>query len=209
MPFTQLQPIWNHLFTLVGIPVEAGSRLWQEIILRYNESQRAYHNLTHIAYCYQIAHPFLDMVPDPIAVQLAIWFHDIIYNHRATDNEEQSACYAGAELIQVGVADNLVAEVQRLIRLTQTHQAEPDDGNAHLLLDADLAILGAAAPEYSRYAQAIRQEYAWVSDEVYRQGRGRVLHHFLAREHLFWLPRLCQEREQTARQNIQTELQQL
>ena len=70
--------------------------------------------------------------------------------------------------------------VAALIMKTKTHDAG-DDADAQVLLDADLAILGASEPAYLDYAKKIRQEYAWVPEPEYRQGRRRVLESFLSR----------------------------
>jgi predicted metal-dependent HD superfamily phosphohydrolase len=117
--------------------------------------------------------------------------------------------FAGSTLNTAGLSPSLVQEIQRLILTTASHQAEPGDRNAPLLLDADLAILGAAADEYQKYAQAIRQEYAWVDEASYRQGRGRVLQQFCQRERIYLTQPLYEQRETLARYNLQQELERL
>ena len=168
------EPAWNLLCQQVGIAAASYSSLWHSLSTLYLAPTRFYHNLNHILYCLDIAHPYLPQTQNPLAVQLAIWFHDAIYNPRASDNEAESALWAGSHLNGAGVLHSLGQEVQRLIRLTATHQAEEGDTNGCLLLDADLAILGAAADEYQQYAAAIREEYAWVEEITYRRERGQT-----------------------------------
>src|SRR5262249_30754587 len=124
---------------------------------------------------------------------------------RAGDNEERSADLAAEACREWQLHPALTDEVRRLILLTRTHDAGDDDHAGALLLDADLAILGAPAEEYDRYARAIRQEYAWVSEEEYRAGRSQVLRRFLERERIYRLPGST-ERELQARANLQREL---
>lgn len=206
---TELESDWFSLCEQAGIVAATGHSLLQTLFIGYHTPYRAYHNLNHIAACLQLAQPYLNQTTDPVAVQLAIWYHDLIYDTKASDNEHQSAQVAYQALQLAGVADDLVDEVSRLILTTQTHQAEADDRNAHLLLDVDLAILGAAAPLYQQYAQAIRQEYHWVSDEAYRQGRGRVLQQFLQRPRLYFTEPYTIQFEVQARTNIQQEIETL
>ena len=71
-----------------------------------------------------------------------------------------------------------------------------------VLLDADLAILGASEDRYARYARDIRAEYAWVPDADYRAGRSRVLQHFLALPRIYFTDVMFEEGEQRARANL-------
>lgn len=201
-----LKSAWFSLGTQLGFAAASTQQLWLLLQTHYTAPERAYHNLNHIAHCLQSIQPQLPLAEDPLAVQLAIWFHDIIYDSRAHDNEARSAAYAGELLVAAALPLPQIAEVQRLILLTQTHQAGPYDRNAHLLLDADLAILGAAAPVYQQYSQAIRQEYHWVDEAAYRQGRGRVLTQFLERPFIYHSPPFFQKLESPARHNLLNEL---
>jgi len=74
---------------------------------------------------------------------------------------------------------------------------------------AGLAILGASAADYDRYARAIREEYAWVPEQDYRAGRRRILEGFLERERLFYMPPLFERLEMSARANLRREIERL
>lgn len=99
-------------------------------------------------------------IQDLASVQLAAWFHDIVYDTHIRDNEEKSADYAVDMLNTLAIPANTFTKVKNLIMATKNHQAH--DIDSQVLLDADLAILAAESVEYQKYAQAIRQEYAWV-----------------------------------------------
>jgi predicted metal-dependent HD superfamily phosphohydrolase len=90
--------------------------------------------------------------------------------------------------------------------MTRDHRADPSDTGALLLVDADLAILGAPPEMYKVYARAIRREYAWVPDADYRVGRRAVLQRFLDRPRIFGTESLYQERELAARRNLAAEI---
>jgi predicted metal-dependent HD superfamily phosphohydrolase len=142
------------------------------------------------------------------AVQLAAWLHDVVYETQAEENEEQSAAYAGRLLQRLALPAEVIATCQRLILTTKGHRAGPDP-DSPILLDADLAILGAAEPDYARYARAIRQEYAWVPEEQYRHGRTRVLQGFLQRGRIYLTEPMFQALEARARANVTREIQSL
>ena len=181
--------------------------IFQDLCRRYSEPGRAYHTLDHVAAMLDTVSEFGSMMHDDVAIRLAVWFHDVVYDSRRGDNEEQSAAYAAEALIPAGASVLLVSTVERLIRATKTHQAPPDDTDFQVLLDADLAVLGASAVDYDRYAAAIRQEYAWVPEDDYRAGRRRVLEGFLERERLYYTALLFNQREQAARANLRREIE--
>ena len=116
---------------------------------------------------------------------------------------------AQERLGQLGVSTALGEEVARLVRLTGTHRPEAEDANGCVLCDADLALLGAGITRYGQYAQAIRQEYAWIPPEQFRAGRAQVLQAFLRRARIYQTDLLYQRLEEQARRNLQAELAQL
>ena len=158
---------------------------------------------------FKVASKLSDTAKDMGAVQLAIWFHDAVYDPRAKDNEERSAQLAVDWLRPVGIPEKLFQHVAQMIQVTaHTDVAEVDDDTA-VLLDADLAILSAEKRRYLRYAADIRREYAWVDDTTYRNGRIQVLEKFLSRPRIFRTARLYAVAEQQARQNLILEIEQL
>ena len=104
---------------------------------------------------------------------LAAWFHDAVYDGER-DAEERSAAWAEDALAPL-VPAPVVAEVARLVRLTETHQPDDADPNGCALSDADLAILAAPPDRYDEYVAAVRREYAHLPDDVFDAGRAAVL----------------------------------
>jgi predicted metal-dependent HD superfamily phosphohydrolase len=173
---------------------------------RYAEPARHYHTLDHVR-------AVLDVLAAGGAVtaplHFAAWYHDAVYNPRAGDNEERSAALARGALEPLGVRAAAGEETARLILLTKTHQTDAADAAGRLLVDADLAVLGADEADYDCYARAIRQEYAWVDKAAYRAGRRRVLQGFLGRPRLYHTPALFDRLEAAARRNLRRELARL
>ena len=143
---------------------------------------------------------------DADAVRLAAWFHDAVYTGRPGTDERDSAILADSALRAAGLDDALVAEVVRLVELTDGHDPDPGDRNGGVLCDADLAVLGGDPVEYAAYAAGVRDEYARVPEEEFRCGRAAVLEGLLARDPLFSTATARDRWEDRARRNVETEL---
>ena len=206
MTAEEMEASWRELARRAGVADGNVEAIFQDLCRRYSKPDRAYHNLDHIAAMLDTVPGFGSMVHDDVAVRLAVWFHDAVYDPRRNDNEDKSAAYAMAAL-KGGVWASLRMRVMVLIGKTKTHQAPPDDTDCQIFLDADLAVLGASAADYDRYARAIREEYAWVPEQDYRAGRRRVLESFLGRSRLYHTASLFEQREQAARANLRREIE--
>ncbi|HEY9439070.1 MAG TPA: hypothetical protein VIS29_10550, partial [Streptomyces sp.] len=86
------------------------------------------------------------------------------------------------------------------------HDPAAGDTNGEALCDADLAVLATGPREYAEYAARVREEYGFVPDEVFRQGRANVLRQLLGLPRLFRTPHGAARWEPRARQNLTTEL---
>ena len=193
-----LRQRWMNLCQRIGLD---GSDGWELLRSHYGEAHRAYHNLTHIADCLQRLDTFAGQKEQPKAMELAIWFHDVVYDPHASDNELKSAELAVDFLGE----KSLSPQVRELILATR-HGKEPLQGDLALISDIDLSILGSEPEVYRRYASAIRSEYAFVPEDQYTAGRSRVLSGFLERPHLFSLPSFRDSLESAARRNLAAEI---
>jgi predicted metal-dependent HD superfamily phosphohydrolase len=199
------QKYW-HSLALDSVAIE---RVFQQLVNAYIQPDRHYHNLNHIQQVLTTVDRFSATLQNPIAVHLAAWFHDFIYDAQASDNEVQSARAAEELLTVIGADKDLIDRVRIIILATQGHQIDPDDPDRCIFLDADLAILGATPVQYLAYHRSIRREYNWVSDAAYQAGRVRVLESFLQRDRLYHTDLLFNQLESIARNNIKTEILQL
>jgi predicted metal-dependent HD superfamily phosphohydrolase len=199
-----------------------------ELLGRYREPHRQYHSVKHVELVVrdvawllrEVEVPAGAALPDPCAVVLAAFFHDAVYDARASDNEASSAALAGRVLDELRVDPARIAEVERLV-LATAHLAVPSppsldlagrpggepapDVAAWILLDADLAILGAEPSVYEAYVNGVRHEYAHLDDEQWAAGRRAVLRLFLDREAIY-LTLPMHEHERRARANLTAEL---
>lgn len=177
-----------------------------DVLARYAEPHRAYHNIRHIC-------AVLNMVTEynhkSAKLVFAAILHDVIYDPRAPDNEEKSALYARDFLTRQNWPAAEIDRVAELIMATKHHEAPEDDTLASILLDADLAILADYEGSYDEYAAAIREEYSFVPDSDYRVGRIKVLQSFLDRPRIFRMPDNIEVYEKAARKNIAAEIRRL
>jgi predicted metal-dependent HD superfamily phosphohydrolase len=204
-----LQQGWVRLLGRLGVSPADAYPPFDDLVARYAEPQRHYHNLEHVAEVLKVAAKLADAGGNADGIALAVWYHDAVYDPRAKDNEERSAALAVAVLAPLGVPKELLERVADLIRATAHTTAVPADAESAILLDADLAILGAEVGRYRRYADAIRGEYAWVDDAAYREGRAKVLETFLARDRIYRTERMFAAGEEAARANLRWEVERL
>lgn len=170
-----------------------------DLTLFYFESHRHYHTLSHIASMLEEGKKY-SLTEDQI---LAIWFHDVIYDTRSSNNEKQSAKFAGVWLESVQYPTDGIERVCQIILDTKSH--EPSIEASSLVLDLDLAILAAPRHLYVEYSTAIRKEYSWVPANEYRAARIKFLEKMLSRKVLFNTQQF-QNKEQLARTNIASEI---
>jgi len=181
---------------------------FRSIVQEYSGANRAYHNLSHVKALIALYDEF-KTGHGCDAVSFAIWYHDLIYDTRRQDNEENSAALACKTLGNLGVAADTIAEVEKMVKATKHHDAEHLSADGKLFLDLDVSILGAPAALYREYSHAIRQEYHWVPLPVYRDGRSKILNDFLQRRRIFLTGQMNTKFENQARSNLQVELKEL
>ncbi|NYJ02758.1 putative metal-dependent HD superfamily phosphohydrolase [Nocardioides thalensis] len=187
-------------------PLPDGEGLRDELVAAYTAPGRSYHGIGHLrAVLERLAELAAGGVAfDEVPVQLAAWFHDAVYDGER-DAEERSAAWA-EETLPPLTDSATVAEVCRLVRLTEAHDPAPGDANGCALSDADLAVLALPEPEYAAYAAAVRAEYGHLTDEVFRKGRTAVLTSLLERPLIFRTAHGREHWEERARANIEREL---
>lgn len=205
---------WLALMQELAVPDQAARRAWHFIEAAYREPHRRYHTLKHIGHFLDQLHRFANGQPSA-AQRLAVFFHDIVYDGKAHDNEERSALLAEAFLNNNGL-EALCAPVGHLIRATASHRAAgvittPGLSTDELLLflDCDLLILAASPRAYRTYTRGVALEYGHLSEAVFAQGRTVFLKTFLGPEPIFRSRAVAAQAEEAARRNLRNELKSL
>ena len=178
-----------------------------DFLLRaYDEPSRAYHTTQHLEECFG----HLDACPvEPQhrgRLELALWFHDAVYETKASDNEARSAALARTELADLPETE--LDEIEALI-LATAHTSAPQAGDQQLLVDIDLAILGASHERFEEYEVQVREEYRWVPGLLYRSGRRKILRGILARDSIYGTAHFRDSFELRARENLERSIAQL
>jgi len=175
---------------------------------RYREPHRHYHTWEHIGECLDVLGWARPLAQDPAAVEMALWFHDAVYEPRGVDNEERSACLAREAAGAMGLSEELGRRVAALIQDTRIGSpgAASRGADSRLITDVDLSILGRPRGRYRRYEAAIRREYARVPLEEFRRRRGELLGDLLSRPRLYATELFRDRYEARARENLRWSL---
>jgi predicted metal-dependent HD superfamily phosphohydrolase len=184
-----------------GLDRSAPEGLLDALLGAWREPQRHYHTLQHLIECFAHFDAARALAHNPAAVELALWFHDSVYDVHAHDNEARSADWARHALGGAGLPAGLCDEVAALVMAT-SHAGVADTPDARLLTDIDLAILAAPPARFAEYERQIRVEYAHVPEAAFVSARRRILQGFLARKRLYATPRFFELHEHAARANL-------
>lgn len=198
-------PQWHQL--MQDLNFDENTAEFMRIKALYSGKTRHYHSATHIADCLQKA-SWQEVTRTNYALQLAIWYHDVVYNAFRKDNELKSAEQAVTFLTKQAADSALKTKVFDLIMAT-IHKNPPRNEEEACLMDIDITILGANPSDYQKYCELIRKEYSWVPSFLYRKKRAEVMTNFLAREQLYHTSFFRERYEEQARKNIKQELEML
>ena len=183
-------------------------RLFAEVMRRYAEPHRSYHTTLHLDECFAKLDEARQQADRFYEIELALWFHDAVYDVRGSDNEERSASWAQAAVSAAGLDTTVDVRVRDLILATR-HDVSPPGGDAALLVDVDLAILGSPAERFDEYERQVRQEYAWVPEFLFKRKRREILEGFLRRPALYNTEQFRSRYEAAARDNLTRSIHQL
>ncbi len=202
---------WHRLVNDLGVDAAAADTELAALVSAYTDPARHYHDIRHIAALLALSQRHRAALADPAAIDLAILYHDAVYDPSRHHNEAASAALARERLMALGAPARLVDNVASWIEATD-HAANaarrPPGADRDLdhLLDFDLSILAAAPADYDAYAAAIRREYGHYSDASYREGRAAVLRRLLSLPALYRVPELASAWTSRARSNLAREL---
>ncbi|KAJ3176666.1 hypothetical protein HK101_010386 [Irineochytrium annulatum] len=208
MEMPNIDSDWTAFSQLLNLP-DVKSLAWKSKLFDlYEDPLRHYHKLSHLRSIFNLRSSLpADAIERPAEVEIAIWFHDAIYDVHRSDNEDASAALAKEFCIDVGVA-HLANRVGALIMATKSHEVEAAaDKDLKLFLDLDMSILGASPEEYDAYSAQIYGEYSIVySEKDFRAGRAKVLQAFQKWPTIYHTEVMRGRFERMARENIAREL---
>ncbi len=186
------------------------------LIAAYDAQGRAYHNKTHLQDVLQKLDWAREALPQsgdmgtmPVAeqhrlfdtIELALWYHDAVYDAKAADNEAQSRDLLLHDAKKFGLAPMIADAAASLIDLTADHK-KASTLEERIMMDCDLSILGAPADIFSTYDRGIRQEYNHIPAPIYKAARRLVLAGFLNQPQIFKTTAFHDRLETAARENL-------
>ena len=174
--------------------------IWDMIKRHYGEPHRFYHTLNHLNQCLGELDTARDIVEEFDATEMSIWFHDIIYQYGAKDNESLSA-HTFRDLAAPHMPADFVARVCEFILATKHTGNAQDIGEAYMV-DIDLSGFGLPWEGYLADSNALRKEAPNVSDAQYYSGKLRFLDALLSWKKLFQTDDFNDRLESRARENI-------
>jgi predicted metal-dependent HD superfamily phosphohydrolase len=178
---------------------------WKTLASAYGEPHRSYHTLRHIEHCLDEFDAVRAEARDPVSLELAIWYHDAVYDPHRRDNEERSAVLAETAAAAAKLGAPVARRAGDLIRIS-THRKPATEPDARLFTDIDLAILGQPPADFAEYERQVRCEYAWVAEEEFRAARAKILEAFLDRFSVYGNPIFQDKYEKQARANLTASL---
>ena len=206
-----LQQRWRLTLGRLQTKPSLGIRPFEEIVRRYSEETRFHHGLEHLRFGFQVLDEMFPInEPNLGLIDAAFWYHDFVYDPKLHDNEANSAFVAEDRVMRcLGASEQNSTNVGMLIRATD-HKAPPKTREGEVLLDIDLAILGATPEEFDRYESGIWDEYKnHVSLEDYRHTRANILKK-LGYGFIFWSSEMRKSLyEQRAKVNLRRAIRQL
>jgi predicted metal-dependent HD superfamily phosphohydrolase len=191
---------WRSAWDLLGSPVPE-AKVLASILAAYASTDRFYHTLQHLGECLDLFDEARELADRPGELAIALWFHDAVYDTRRSDNEAKSGEWAEQVVANAGGTAETVSRVRDLILATR-HTEITALGDAALMTDIDLAILGAPEARFEEYEAQIHEEYAWVPELVFRPTRARILQGFLERERIYATAVFAARFEARARMNL-------
>ena len=197
---------WLELMIHFKVDDERARREYANLVEHYGEEGRYYHNLQHIDDILETVNQLKDLAQDLPVIQLAVWYHDVIYDPWSEENEKHSAEFAQRSLTDLNLPEATVNRAIELILNTINHQAPSGDVDAQILLDADLSPLGSDPADFQRQSEALRKEFSWLPEDQYQLNRQRILRRFLQRERIYQTDQLFSLLEEQAKQNLSESL---
>ena len=205
--FKRMGQHWVDLWKRIGAQGD-GQKVYSELTTRYSEKHRAYHTLAHIDACLNELEQVRHLAKDPDAIEMALWYHDAVYETQSTINEEKSAALFREMARGASLTEAFISQVVNLILVTK-HVQVPNNPDAQLLVDIDLSILGQTADRFDEYEQQVRKEYEWVPTKDFIIGRSKILKSFLERPTIYSTNFFRNKYEISARINIDRSLTKL
>jgi len=187
-------------------PSPRGAAVYADLHRLYTAPYRRFHNLNHIGDCVRCVDEVAPLLEDPDAVELALWFHDAVYDVGTATNERRSAEMFLA--LSAGASFGFRHRVCGLIMATRhAHMVHGNDRS--FMVDIDLSGFGAPWDEFIANGARLREESSAISDAQYHAGQIFFLSRLQRRPRFFATAYFRDRYETVARENLRRLLDEL
>ena len=173
-----------------------------ELDALYSEPHRRYHTAAHIEHCLRQFDLAADRMDEPDAVEMALWFHDAIYDIPGPENELRSAELFAARAGGRG-SEQFRAKVHRLIMATCHLDPPPATLDESFMVDIDLSSFGLPWEEFLRDSRAVRAELPHLTDAEFYPRQKKFLESLASRPVFCFTEFFRDRHEARARMNIE------
>lgn len=202
---------WDRMAATVNAEPAKSDTVWNDVMPRYNEAQRAYHNADHLVQLMSFIATYRHE-PQVLAMMTAfVFFHDAVYRTDSLENikknEIASASLANDRLRDLGVKQEFSSRVTNWIMASASHKLDAKaDPQGAFVLDADKSILAAQPDKYQEYCDNIRKEYELFDDRTFYAARlEKFIKPTLEAPKIFLTPQIDKALGERARTNLRLE----
>ncbi|MDH3220310.1 MAG: hypothetical protein OEO19_12320 [Gammaproteobacteria bacterium] len=186
---------------LIEGATDSSADIHRRLLEGYREPQRHYHTLEHIEHCLTMFELCKPLASNPDALELALWFHDVVFEPGSHGNEARSA--ALYQQLSDGAHDETTRGiVGRLIMATLHDGNSLQDKDAQYMVDIDLSSFGLSWEEFLRDSENLRRENPQLGDDEYNASHSRFHNGLLRRDRIFKSDFFYRRLEKQARANI-------
>ena len=170
------------------------------LVRHYGEPWRRYHTAEHLEACLLHFDAARDHMEEPDTVEIALWYHDAIYDVRRGDNEERSAKLF-LETVDGAADSGFCSRVWDLIMVTQ-HMDPPDQVDARYIVDIDLSSFGQEWEAFMSDSRKVRAELTHLSDAEFNGSQLKFLRKLRNRKNFYSSEYFRSRYEGRARANL-------
>ncbi|MCL6414833.1 hypothetical protein MIB92_04160 [Aestuariirhabdus sp. Z084] len=197
--------LWQDL--LANSSATPAEKAWLKITEYYSLKDRFYHTGDHICFCLTQLDQVIGELDNAQEVEMALWFHDVIYQMGSDSNEADSATLFCQLIGKNSALTGVRKRVSQLIMDT-THDTEPQTKDGCYLADIDISSLGLPWEEFLKDSDNVRKESPHLDDPAYRSGQRRFFESLLSKSSIFYTDYFYQRYELQARDNLSKLLEQ-
>lgn len=183
----------------------------ERILGGWNMRGRSFHNARYLSSVLEHLDKLEGAATDPAALRVAFAYRGAQEEVGWEDADIEGVPAAVPQitsperLAQLGVEPDQVARIQELVAQLSSHQPDPHDLDAKIIIDADMAVLASPPQLYRKLLEGLRSEVPHMDSAVFLRHRRRAIKRLLSRRNVFFSP-IGRQWDQVARENLEAEL---